>query len=141
MTFPNLDGRPSEYTEDVPQKLVPYLEWCKENKSLPKRAGFALYIGVSKQTLLTWSQKHPQLLDALKQIDIIQESQLIDGSLFNQMNAVIAKLLLTNHGYSDKVQTDNLNTNINTDADKNDDRPLEERLADILNKIKEVRDQ
>lgn len=107
MPFPNLDGRPSKYTDDIPSKVVDYIKWCEENKSLPKRAGFALYIGVSKVTLLSWAQEHEQLLNALAELDTFQEEQLIDGSLFNKMNSVIAKLLLTNHGYSDKSEVKN----------------------------------
>lgn len=105
MPFPNLNGRPSKYTDDVASKLPEYIKWCKENESLPKRAGFALYIGIAKSTLQEWEKEHKQLSVALQHLDTFQEEQLVDGSLFNKMNSVIAKLLLTNHGYSDKQET------------------------------------
>ena len=107
MPFPNLDGRPSKYKEDVPNKLKDYIEWCKENQSLPKRAGFALFIGISKSTLQEWEKEHEQLSVALKELDTFQEEQLVDGSLFNKMNSTIAKLLLSNHGYSEKSEVKN----------------------------------
>lgn len=136
MPFPNLDGRPVEYTEEAITKLPLYLEECLVKQSLPKRAGFALYLGISKSTLWEWEQKFEQLSNALKILDTVQEESIIDGALYNKMNAVIAKLLLSNHGYSDKIQTDNLNKNIDVPVDES--RPPEQQLQEVLQRIKEL---
>lgn len=140
MPFPNLNGRPVEYTEDVPNKVGEYVDYCFENKELPTRAGLAVYIGISKQTLFTWEDKNKQLLDSLKKMDALQENEVWQKALKGEYNSNIAKLLLFNHGYSDKVQTDNTNTNLNTEIKDKDTKPAEERLQEVLSRIKDLKE-
>jgi hypothetical protein len=140
MPFPNLNGRPVEYTEDVPNKVGEYVNSCFENKELPTKAGLAVYIGICKQTLLTWAKKSEQLLDALKKMDSLQENECWQKALKGEYNPTIAKLLLANHGYYDKVQNDNTNTNLNTDIkDEENGKTAEEKLQDVLKRIKELK--
>lgn len=134
MPFPNLDGRPVEYTEEVVKKLPEYLQWCKDNESLPKRAGFAVYIGVSKSTLWEWEQKERQLSNALKELDSIQENQIIDNALVNKYNAVISKLLLSNHGYSDKSQVDQT---VKATVEEKPDMDTKEKIDYLMSKLEE----
>ena len=105
MPFPNLNGRPTEYTEDIPAQAENYLIQCKVHDVLPKRAGFAIFLGIHRDTLYEWEKKYPQLSDVLKYIDTLQEENLWNGALNGDYNAVMAKLMLTNrHGYSDRSE-------------------------------------
>lgn len=51
--------RPSDYSEDYCERVIAL---GKEGKS---RAEIALDLDVSRQTLLNWSNEHPEFLDAL----------------------------------------------------------------------------
>lgn len=106
MPFPNLDGRPSSYTDDVPNKVKSFVEQCLENDRLPTRAGLSNYIGVTKDTLIKWGEENKQLFDALKGLDQLQEDEVWQRALKGEYNSNIAKLLLHNHGYSDKSQSE-----------------------------------
>lgn len=136
MPFPNLNGRPVEYTEDVPNKVIEYIAYCAENKELPLKAGLAVYIGVSKKTLLNWADKSEQLLHALETMESLQENEVWQRALRGEYNSNIAKLLLYNHGYSDKVTTDNTNKNVDVPVDET--LPPEQRLKEVLQRIQEL---
>ncbi len=141
MPYPNIEGRPTTYTDAVLLELPKYIDECARKKSLPKRVGFALFIGVAKATLWAWDKKFPQLHEALLMLDSIQEDIVLDGALYNKMNAVIAKLVLANHGYFDKQMVDSTNTNLNTDISQTDGKPIEERLQEVLQRIKELQSE
>lgn len=112
MPFPNLDGRPSKYSDDILNKIPEYVLECVKKDELPTRAGLAVYIGISKVTLCSWEDNHEQLLNALKKMDALQENQVWQRALKGDYNSNIAKLLLANHGYSDKSEnTQNVNVN------------------------------
>lgn len=138
MPFPNLNGRPVEYTEDIPDKVFEYIAECEKEEVPPTKAGFGCYINVVKSTLQRWEKRYPQLKAALEKLSYYQENDVLKYSLKGEYNSTIAKLILTNnHGYSDKVQTEN--TNVNVDID-DDNKPVEEKLQDVLQRIKELKE-
>ena len=106
MPFPNLNGRPVEYTEEVVDKVGEYAQQCLETKRFPTRAGLSLYIGINKKTLWEWDKKYKQLSNALAKFDAMQEDEVWEKALKGEYNSNIAKLLLHNHGYSDKSQSE-----------------------------------
>ena len=82
---------------------------------VPSTAGLCCYLGVGKSTVHDWAKDTPEnrlnplkveFSDTLEAIQTKQEMILINGGLSQQFSGVITKLMLTNHGYSDKVQTD-----------------------------------
>jgi len=107
-------GRPSEYDPSVCHKLVQYVGECQDfydgqrvQVKLPKREGFAKYLGVTRQTLDNWANQHPEFFDALSRLDAEQKERLIDNGLAGHYNPTIAKLLLSaNHGMAEKSQQD-----------------------------------
>lgn len=139
MPFPNLDGRPTKYDDSMINKIKEYVEKCISENKLPTRAGLANFIVVTKQTLINWGKENKQFLDALQIFDELQEDQVWDKALKGEYNSNIAKLLLHNHGYSDRVQADNTNTNLNMDMDESLDP--EARLQGVLQRIKQLREQ
>ena len=110
-------GRPSLLDEEKLQKAKDYLLGGYEEigNIVPSTAGLCCYLGVGKSTVHDWAKDTPEnrlnplkveFSDTLEAIQTKQEMILINGGLSQQFSGVITKLMLTNHGYSDKVQTD-----------------------------------
>jgi hypothetical protein len=100
-------GRPTEYNEEKTIFLTEkYLEEYKQlGELIPSVAGLALYLGVSRSTVQLWAtQKEKKAFSGmLEKIKARQELLLLSGGLGGTMNAQITKLVLSQHGYSDKV--------------------------------------
>lgn len=110
-------GRPSLLNEALLEKAKYYLMGgFKEIENLvPSTAGLCCYLGVSKSAVYEWSKDtvenrsdpiRKEFMDTLEAIQTKQEMILHNGGLSGNFNAVITKLMLTNHGYSDKTATD-----------------------------------
>ena len=123
----NKGGRPTKYQGKITlKKCEEYIVSCVdeveqvmkyesvkstgyENKlkvKLPKREGLSLCLGVSMNTMTEWGEKHVEFLRVLERIDKLQAERLIDEALAGNYNAVIAKLLLSKHGYHEKSEQD-----------------------------------
>jgi hypothetical protein len=103
-------ARPTIMTDELEQRIESYLDVYQEelNQVVPTIVGLCNYIDVSKSTVYKWKSegKSQVLSDTLDRIEEKQCIDLISGGLTNQLNANITKLMLANHGYSDKVQQD-----------------------------------
>jgi len=116
-------GRPSEYKDEYNELVDDYLQDCidsydngKREVKLPTVGGFALMIGVNKQTLYNWGAEHPEFLDSLNKIVEEQQNRLINQGLAGNYNSTIAKLILSsNHGMSEKTEN---KTDITSGGDK-----------------------
>jgi len=102
-------GRPTAYSKKKLETAQEYLDGGFESQGdvVPTIAGLACYLGASKDTLYHWGERNKKFLDTLDAIKYKQERMLAAGGLSNSYNATIVKLMLANHGYSDKIQTDN----------------------------------
>lgn len=98
-------GRPTKYNEDMQAKAEAYLE--DYPTAIPSKQGLALYLKVSDVTIDNWSAKFPEFLGTLETIKNIQFVKALDGGLTGDYNSTIAKLVLHNHGLSDKTEVDN----------------------------------
>lgn len=112
-------GRPTKLTRELVNKTAQYLNVEIKNGGLysgdlPTVAGLSIYLGVSRESIYEWqSLDNPlakEFSDILGELNATQEYKLIGKSLRGEYNSAITKLLLTKHGYTDKVQTD-LTTN------------------------------
>ena len=110
-------GRPSLLDEELLEKAKHYMiDGYKEIENIvPSVAGLCCYLGVSKSAVYVWSEKSEanlndpirvEFMDTLDAIQAKQEMLLINGGLSQAFSGTITKLMLANHGYSDKVQTD-----------------------------------
>ena len=98
-------GRPSLYNETTQAKADWYLLNYKDmGDRVPTAAGLAVYLGVSKVSLYEWAKHHDKFSNTLSKLNAIQEYKLIQGGLGNEYNSTITKLMLANHGYSDKQE-------------------------------------
>ena len=102
-------GRPTDYTPTLLKKAKDYLsKWTDLGDAVPSVAGFSDYLGISRETAYDWAkdEKKKEFSDILIKIATKQERELINGSLKGNLNAPVSKMLLTKHGYSDKVDQD-----------------------------------
>ena len=101
-------GRPTKYNQKIQQKADEYVAGAHigAQDPVPSVAGLACYLDANKQTLYNWADQHPQFLDTLERCKERQEKLALMGGLTNEFNASIVKLLLNNHGYSDKQQVE-----------------------------------
>ena len=97
-------GRPSLYNQEILTKAEDYLEnFYKYDDLIPSLAGLACVLGVGKSTMHDWKGQHQEFSDMLERLMQVQEKFLLRGGLSGDMNSTISKLVLSKHGYSDKV--------------------------------------
>jgi len=102
-------GRPTDYTPELVRKAWEYAngEWENVGDLVPSVAGLACEIGVRRETCHVWANdKTKEFSNILGKIAETQERQLLRGGLGGVFNAPITKMMMTKHGYSDKVEQD-----------------------------------
>lgn len=120
-------GRPTDYNEQTVAKCYEYLEGRQDTSEdivtgqsekgfttykqkvtvkLPTIEGLAVYIGVHKDTVFEWDKIHPEFSDFLNILRGQQAERLIDNGLSGDYNPIIAKMLLSKHGYTEKTQVE-----------------------------------
>lgn len=117
-------GRPTEYTEEMVTKAKAYLASCVDVQvdektlkvKLPTIEWLAIELGIHKDTVYDWKEKYPEFSDVIATVMHKQAEWLINNGLSWAYNPTIAKVLLTKHWYTDKIETDNRNNNLNTDT-------------------------
>ena len=110
--MPNPVGRPTKYNAELQEQADLYLSRLEElGHVVPSRAGFCCYLGIAKSTSYKWEEQYPEFSDALRAVEVMQEHMTLNGSLANQLNPTIAKLVLSNnHGYSESSKVDHTST-------------------------------
>lgn len=99
-------GRPSllDNKEKLISDTLDYIANHAEYDDLvPSTAGLAFFLGAGKSTVYDLAKKDQDFSDTLSILQSKQERMLVSGGLSNQMNATITKLMMCNHGYSEKV--------------------------------------
>lgn len=101
-------GRPTKYSAEIQQAADDYVAGghlgCDD--PVPSVAGLACHLGVNKQTLYNWADETPEFFDTLEACKERQEKLALMGGLTNEFNASIVKLLLANHGYTERRAID-----------------------------------
>lgn len=119
-------GRPRIYNEDLQARADYYVDegFEEEGDVVPSIAGLACSIRVDRSTIYAWRDTYPIFSDTLQRVKEKQERMLVSGGLSSAMNSTIVKLMMANHGYSDKAEqtvTGTMtNTNINSEVPKED---------------------
>ena len=101
-------GRPTDYSEDMQAKADEYVTggYNSVGDAVPSIAGLACELGVNRSTLYEWKREYRQFSDTLDLLMAFQERLSLSGGLRGDMNSTIVKLLLANHGYSDRQAVD-----------------------------------
>jgi len=98
-------GRPSKYKPEFDQIAIDYAMggFREDDQVVPSRVGLAIVLGVSPDTLENWGKDNPSFLVTLALVQSKQHVEALNRGLDSTFNAAITKLLLHNHGYSDKA--------------------------------------
>ena len=112
-------GRPTTYTNEMLDESVEYLrafdtlqherECLVRQEVIPTIVGLCRYIKRSKSTVYSWlkDKDKEDFLDIVSAIEESQHISLVSGGLSGNYNPMITKLILSKHGYSDKMEVDN----------------------------------
>jgi hypothetical protein len=75
---------------------------------VPSIAGLACVLGITRETCRAWGNdpEKAEFSAILLELAQRQERELLNNGLAGNFNAPITKMMLTKHGYSDKVETD-----------------------------------
>lgn len=114
-------ARPTKYNQEIVTKAQHYLDHYEEyDDIIPSQAGLALVLGLSRQTLKTWSQAEDkkEFLDILDRIHQKQECVLLDNGLTGKFNAAITKFVLGKHGYHDRSQQSDAQVQVIVNRDR-----------------------
>lgn len=104
-------GAPTKYTQDLQNQADEYIfKYSEVGDVIPSRVGLCCYLGVSKRVSYEWELIYPDFLHTLENIDAMQERTAVNRGLDGTFNAAITKLILHNHGYSDKQAIDHAST-------------------------------
>ncbi len=82
-------------------------QYDEHDQVVPTAAGLAGVLNVSKATIYKWAEDITEFSDTLGNLNRKQEQILINKGITGEFNSVITKLMLHNHGYSDKAEIDN----------------------------------
>ena len=100
-------GRPKELNDAIIKKAQEYVDGAYlTEEEVPTIAGLALYIDKRRSTVYEWAKENENFSDILGKIMTKQERELLKGGLKGDYNSTISKLMLTKHGYSDKVESE-----------------------------------
>ncbi len=125
-------GRPTMYNEEI-QKFADdyidnyeYYETINDKKvprNIPSQCDLAFKLKVHRETIANWGKKNSQFLDTLERINQMQELMLCKFGLNRGYDATITKLYTVNlTRYRDKIETNNTNTEIVINIDKDDSK-------------------
>jgi hypothetical protein len=103
-------GRPTSYTEEVLTSAYDYLANYKDNDEvIPTVVGLCRHIGRGKTTVYNWAaektDEKAEFRDILEAIEENQHIGLVNGGLSNAFNPTITKMMMTKHGYSEKIDS------------------------------------
>jgi len=128
-------GRPTKYSDDLQRQADEYIfKYTEVGDVIPSRVGLCCYLGISKQTSFQYEKDYPEFLATLSCIEAMQERTALNRGLDGTFNAAITKLVLSNHGYSDKQQLDHTSSDESMSPSKGIDtsKLSTEALAEIM---------
>jgi len=103
-------GRPTKYNPDLLKEAQVYLDGFLygDEEGIPSIAGLALALGITRETCRDWNNQagKKEFSVIIKGISLKQESILLNKGLSGESNPMITKLVLSKHGYHDRVQTE-----------------------------------
>ena len=107
----NKGGRPNTTPEQMAERVERarwYVEggWKEEGDIVPTVAGLACVLKISRETIYEWARNDDRFSDVHKELMSVQERQLVNGGLAGGFNSAVTKVMMTKHGYTDKVEQD-----------------------------------
>jgi hypothetical protein len=112
-------GRPRKYGPKILEIMEKYIDDCTQYGDLvPSVAGCAHECGVVRETFHQWDRDEdkPEFSHTLKRLLQVQERMCVKGGLGGDYNSTIVKLMLANHGYSDKIEQKTEHSGLNIEV-------------------------
>ncbi len=115
-------GRPTKYSEEMLQKTQEYINECEDKYeivpvdgdekqtrtihkvNLPTIEGLAYNLKVNKTTIYEWCKSHEDFSNVIDDLMAKQAKMLVSKGLSGDYSQVIAKVLLTKHGYREGLE-------------------------------------
>lgn len=106
MTEKRAVGRPTKYNDQMQEQADSYLYGWNEFDAIPSRVGLCCFLGIDKTTSYDWEEKYPEFSHTCKAVEALQERTALNKGITGDFNSQITKLVLANHGYSDRIAQD-----------------------------------
>lgn len=103
-------GRPPKYNLAMIDRAREYIANHEAyGDPIPCIAGLAAELGVVRETCRDWGNdpEKPEFSVIMHELAQKQERKLLAGGLRGTFNSTVTKLILSKHGYSEKVDVDN----------------------------------
>lgn len=119
-------ARPTIYSEDILKAAKEYLDLCEDETvqvvsgesekftsfkektivKMPTIEGLSIHLGISRETVYQWERDadKAEFSDIINILRAKQVERLINKGLSGDYNPMIAKVLLSKHGYTDKTE-------------------------------------
>ena len=78
----------------------------KYDVNLPTVEGLAYELAINRDTVYSWCKDNKEFSDIIDDLKAKQAKFLINKGLSGEYNPTIAKVLLSKHGYSERIETD-----------------------------------
>lgn len=99
-------GRPTKYNDELQEQADAYvLNWA-DRDAVPSRVGLCCHLGISKHTSYEWEKLYPEFSATLQAVETLQEHTAVNKGITGEFNSTIVKLVLANHGYSERQALD-----------------------------------
>ncbi len=117
-------ARPTTYSLEMLQKAKDYLFKLPEDEVVHSIEGLSEYVGVSRATIYSWKSQEldddrAEFLDIVDAVLAKQSKTLVNKGLTGDFTPAITKVMLSKHGYSEKIETDitTKGESLNTDTE------------------------
>ena len=120
--------RPTKYNKEILDQTREYLASVpNEEEVIPSIEGLALFLNLARSTIYDWSgqESKKEFSDIIEAILALQGRTLLNGSLRGKLNPVIAKVILSKHGYRE-------GTDVHDESAKTQIDELRKELKDVL---------
>lgn len=112
-------GRPLRFNdaEGLELLIMQYLEHCEVKDKPLTMSGLALWLGISRQTLVNYSYRD-DFFDTISEARALVEADMEERMLANKSNATASIFSLKNNfKWTDKQEIEAKNTNVNQNID------------------------
>ncbi len=99
-------GRPTKYNDEMQAQADAYIAEWSDYDAIPSRVGLCCYLGIDKTTSYDWEVLYPEFSHTLRAVDAMQEREAVNKGITGAFNSTITKLVLANHGYSERQAVD-----------------------------------
>ena len=106
-----MKGRPTKYTPALQKKADEYVKNLPDGQIVHSIEGLALHLGVHRDTCYAWRDTIEDFSDTLDAVMNMQAVSLINNGLAGEFNSAITRLMMANHGYRERTETDHISSN------------------------------